>query len=281
MKRNFTKDGTATMTEQWNGNNPNGCKRREQSKHTTSLRSIKLFLAWCCCLTIIIIGLYASNFTYTIDEQPSIPFSTNDVAPNTDFDTNGITDEQSNDDEAEWYLILVNKWNCIPSNYEVELMELSNGQLVDNRVYPALQEMFNAARDDGVYPVVVSGYRSAEKQQSLMDDKIAEYRALGYSDEKAKTKAEEWVAIPGTSEHQLGIAVDINADGFYSAGNEVYAWLDKNAHKYGFIYRYPSDKTEITGVIDEPWHYRYVGIPAAMEIYNQGVCLEEYLNIAN
>jgi D-alanyl-D-alanine carboxypeptidase len=226
------------------------------------------------------IGLFAGNFPFNIDEQQSVPFSTNDAEPNTYFDTNGATDEQSNGDETAWYLILVNKWNYIPANYEVELMELSNGQSVDKRIYPALQKMINAARDDDVYPVVVSGYRSAEKQQSLMDDKIAEYRALGYSDEKAKTKAEKWVAIPGTSEHQLGIAVDINADGAYSAGNEVYAWLDKNAHKYGFIYRYPSDKTEITGVIDEPWHYRYVGTPAAMEIHNQGICLEEYLNQA-
>lgn len=94
---------------------------------------------------------------------------------------------------------------------------------------------------------------------------------------KAQELAEESVAVPGTSEHQLGIAVDINADPDKSTGDEVYEWLHKNSYKYGFIIRYPSDKTDITGTIYEPWHYRYVGVEAATEIYTQSICLEEYL----
>lgn len=88
----------------------------------------------------------------------------------------------------------------------------------------------------------------------------------------------QWVAIPGTSEHQIGIAVDINADKTINSSDAVYTWLAENAHKYGFIKRYPSDKTDITGVINEPWHYRYVGKEAAKEIYSQGICLEEYID---
>ncbi|PKK96998.1 MAG: D-Ala-D-Ala carboxypeptidase VanY, partial [Tenericutes bacterium HGW-Tenericutes-3] len=84
-------------------------------------------------------------------------------------------------------------------------------------------------------------------------------------------------AIPGTSEHQLGIAVDINADTNKSTNDQVFQWLNKNSYKYGFILRYPSDKTRITRTIYEPWHYRYVGKEAAEEIYAQGLCLEEYL----
>jgi len=179
--------------------------------------------------------------------------------------------------ETSWHLVLVNKWNTIPDNYKVELTELANKQSVDIRIYSALQEMFEAARKDGVYPIVVSGYRTAEQQQILMDRKIAEYIAAGYSNEKAIVRAEAWVALPGTSEHQLGIAVDINADGIHSAGNKVYKWLEQNAYMFGFIRRYSSDKTYITGVIDEPWHYRYVGVESAIEMYNQDVCLEEYL----
>jgi D-alanyl-D-alanine carboxypeptidase len=212
-----------------------------------------------------------------IDEQPIDPFST-DTVINSDANA---ADVQTNADEAAWYLMLVNKWNYIPDDYEVELTELSNGQSVDARIYPALQEMFDVARSEGLYLVAVSGYRTAETQQRLLDEKIAEYRALGYSAENATVSAEAWVAVPGTSEHQLGIAVDINADGIYSTGYEVYEWLEQNAYKYGFICRYPSDKTEITGVINEPWHYRYVGVEAATEIHNQGVCLEEYLNNTN
>lgn len=179
--------------------------------------------------------------------------------------------------EEEWCLILVNKEHCIPDNYEVELVELSNGQCVDRRIYPALQEMFDTARSEGIYPVVASGYRTAEKQQSLMDEKVAAYLVEGYSLWEAKEKAEIWVAAVGTSEHQLGISVDINADGVQSAGSEVYEWLDENSYRFGFIKRYPEDKTEITGIINEPWHYRYVGKRAAAEIYRSGVCLEEYL----
>ena len=85
------------------------------------------------------------------------------------------------------------------------------------------------------------------------------------------------MSIPGTSEHQLGISVDINAETLVSSDEAVYAWLAENSYKYGFINRYPADKTEITGTIYEPWHYRYVGKQAAMEIYSQNLCLEEYV----
>lgn len=189
--------------------------------------------------------------------------------------------EPNRDDEITWCLILVNKSNHIPNDYEIELTELSNGQSVDKRIYPSLQEMFDSARIDGVYPIVVDGYRTAEKQQSLMDEKVADYISEGYSDEEALTEAKTLVAVPGASEHQLGIAIDINADGINSAGYEVYEWLGENAYKYGFICRYPSDKTEITGINYEPWHYRYVGVGAATEIYNQSICLEEYLSRIN
>lgn len=103
------------------------------------------------------------------------------------------------------------------------------------------------------------------------------YLNEGYSQDEAKELTEDWVAVPGTSEHELGLGVDINADGIHSTGEEVYQWLEKNAHLYGFIYRYPQDKTELTGISNEPWHYRYVGVKAATEIHEQGVCLEEYL----
>jgi D-alanyl-D-alanine carboxypeptidase len=89
------------------------------------------------------------------------------------------------------------------------------------------------------------------------------------------------VATPGTSEHQLGIAVDINADGVHSMGGAVYDWLDQNSYKYGFIRRYSADKTEITGVMNEQWHYRYVGVGAATDIHERGICLEEYLGEMN
>lgn len=177
----------------------------------------------------------------------------------------------------EWNLIVVNRWNEIPEEYVVDLIELSNGQKVDSRIYPALQEMFDAARAEGIYPVVREGYRTAEEQQEILDDKIQAYINEGYSRARAEKTAEEWVALPGTSEHQLGIAVDINADKSKCSNEEVYTWLVENAYKYGFILRYPVGKQEITGTSYEPWHYRYVGVEAAKDIHEQGICLEEYM----
>lgn len=176
----------------------------------------------------------------------------------------------------EWNLIVVNRWNELPEDYEVELTELSNGQMVDSRIYPYLQKMFDAARTEDVYPVVREGYRTAEEQQEILDDKIQSYINQGYSQVKAERTAKEWVALPGTSEHQLGIAVDINADKSKCSNEDVYGWLAENAYKYGFVLRYPPGKQKITGTSYEPWHYRYVGEEAAKEIYERGICLEEY-----
>lgn len=176
----------------------------------------------------------------------------------------------------EWNLIVVNRWNELPEDYSVELTELSNGQKVDSRIYPYLQEMFDAARAEGIYPIVREGYRTAEEQQEILDDKIQTYINQGYSQSRAEKTAKEWVALPGTSEHQLGIAVDINADKSKCSNEDVYGWLAENAYKYGFVLRYPPGKQKITGTSYEPWHYRYVGEEAAKEIYERGICLEEY-----
>ena len=181
--------------------------------------------------------------------------------------------------EKGWNLILVNRDNYIPDNYEFELTELSNGEKVDSRIYPSLQDMFDDARAKGLHLFVAAGYRTEEKQRQLLEEKTEAYINEGHSRSKARELSEEWVAVPGTSEHQIWIAVDINADTKYSSRDSVYGWLEKNSWKYGFIRRYPPDKTEITGVINEPWHFRYVGKEAAQEIYSQGICLEEYIEM--
>lgn len=176
---------------------------------------------------------------------------------------------------APWYLTLVNRWNPLPEDYAVDLVEIPDGQQIDSRIYEPLMDMLADAEAEGLGPVVASGYRTQEKQQSLYDERMEKYRNQGYSDAGAKEQTERWVAVPGYSEHQLGIAVDING-----ATYDIYLWLQANSYKYGFIFRYPGWKTEITGTAEEVWHYRYVGVEAAAEIYEQGICLEEYLEMA-
>ena len=173
-------------------------------------------------------------------------------------------------------LTLVNRNHALPDSFSVDLVQLSNGRSVSSEIYPDLQKMFDDMRADGIYPVVSEGFRTCEEQRQMMDEKTAAYENEGYSHADAVYMAEQYVALPGTSEHELGLAVDINADEELSADWDVYQWLADNAHLYGFILRYPSDKTDITGIDYEPWHYRWVGEEAAAEIHSQGLCLEEY-----
>ena len=112
--------------------------------------------------------------------------------------------------------------------------------------------MFDDMRAQDVYPVVASGYRTAEKHQELMDERIEEYKSQGYVGRFARNEAKKWVNTVGCSEHQTGLAVDINADGVYSTGEDVYNWLAENAWQYGFILRYPQGKTQLTGTDYEP-----------------------------
>ncbi len=204
--------------------------------------------------------------------------SDNDTERETDTDTASDTDTDSGNESYEIYsgepiLILVNKDNPVPAGYQTELTTLSNGIMVDSRAYPDLQEMFDTMRAEGIYPVVVEGYRTYEYQQEVMQNRINGYIAEGYSEEDAKAEAEKWVAVPGTSEHELGLAIDIGG----ASPWDVYNWLAENAYKFGFILRYPEGRESVTGIDYEPWHYRFVGREAAEEIYKSGLCLEEYV----
>lgn len=179
---------------------------------------------------------------------------------------------------SEWTLILVNQKNKLPFNYSVSLMELSNGKLIDERIYPDLQQMFDDMRSQGLNPVITSAYRDRNLQKDLLKEEINMNKSLGYSQEEATTLAESLVARPGFSEHETGLALDINLDSG-SNNEDIYYWLANNSYKYGFIIRYPEGKTYITGIQHEPWHIRYVGTEAAEIIFNESLCLEEYLDI--
>ena len=189
-------------------------------------------------------------------------------------------------DKDSWNLILVNPWNSLPADYTLSLTELKNGLSVDSRCYPDLQAMMDACRADGLSPVICSAYRTQEYQEKLFQNKVSRLIAQGYSEADATVEAGKSVAVPGTSEHQLGLAVDIvdinnqHLDESQES-TAVQKWLMEHCWEYGFILRYPNEKSEITGIIYEPWHYRYVGHEDAEQIHSLGVCLEEYLEGAS
>lgn len=178
--------------------------------------------------------------------------------------------------------LLVNPWNSLPETHSVELVSLGNGHAIAKEAYPHLMDLLDAAEEEGLSPIICSSYRSYETQQELFSNKVAQYLALGYSQADAEREAGKWVARPGTSEHQTGLAVDLVALDYQllDENQETTAeqiWLMANAHHYGFILRYPQDKSVITGIYYEPWHYRYVGTALAKELHEKGLCLEEYL----
>lgn len=188
------------------------------------------------------------------------------------------------ENSEDWKLLLVNPWNPLPENYTVTLKRLANGLQVDERIYDDLNAMLIDCHKAGLSPVVCSAYRPHATQVRLHNNKIARLRAAGYSYDAAVKEAGRWVAVPGTSEHETGMALDLVSYG-YQLLNErqentpEQKWLMEHCWEYGFILRYPKDKTEITGIGYEPWHYRYVGRETAAKLHESGLCLEEYLTV--
>ncbi len=192
-------------------------------------------------------------------------------------------------DKNAWYLLLANAENPLPDGYAPELVSIGsnarNGDMkVDKRTEQAFLDLLNAAKADGISLVVRSAYRSHENQTQLFNSMKQQYMDQGMSEEEALAETKKLRNVPGTSEHETGLCADIvgeddlNAELEPELSERAWAvWLKEHAADYGFILRYPEDKTAITGTSFEPWHYRYVGKEDAKNIMSQGLCLEEYL----
>jgi len=185
-------------------------------------------------------------------------------------------------EKNDWKLVLVNKWNAMETGYVPELSEVAEDHYLDSRIVDALQDMIAGARKAGYTIYIISAYRDMDKQTYLYQEEVKEWLAKGYSQSGAEREAAKVVAYPGTSEHHLGLAVDLVSDEHVALDEGAertkgYQWLVSHCQKYGFILRYPNGATDITGIIYEPWHFRYVGKEAAEEIMERGITLEEYL----
>jgi len=180
-------------------------------------------------------------------------------------------------------IILVNYNNPIPEGYvdDIELTEVEYGHKLEKTAALNLKAMLKDARAAGLNPVIVSSFRTNKKQQTLHTNQINRQIGYGYSRETAADMARRVVAYPGTSEHEIGLAADIVSSKYTGLDKKQETtaeakWLMENCADYGFILRYPADKTEITEIIYEPWHYRYVGVKAAKQMKELGFSLEEY-----
>ena len=197
--------------------------------------------------------------------------STNEVirAVNSNIDYKFYTNMKSTK-TSEGYLMLVNKFYTVGSSYvPSNLVNVTGGGKLEKTAAAQFEKMVQAAKKDGYTLKNVSGYRSYSTQKSLYNN---------YKARDGQTKADTYSARPGSSEHQTGLATDINtaSSAAHFENTKTYKWLINNCYKYGFILRYPNGKTYITGYKFEPWHYRYVGVEAATYIHNHNITFEEY-----
>ncbi len=184
-------------------------------------------------------------------------------------------------DEEKWHLTLVNSSYRIADSYTPDLVYVcGSAERLDRKVAEHYEKMYNAAKKDGVDLVPCSGYRSYELQERNYNNKVSFFESQGYSNKDAKVKAATIIMPPGSSEHNLGYAMDIVCVDEWFEDTDEFKWLTENAADYGFIMRYPKEKQDITKVIYEPWHWRYVGVELAKELKDSGLVLEEYMGVA-
>ncbi len=204
-----------------------------------------------------------------------------EVSEDEEPETDEPEDEHSEFSRDDWQLVLVNKNHPIADDYSFTLGTIKGAMQCDERILPDLYAMLEGALNDGVNLVICSPYRNDDRQQMLFDRKVDKYTAQGMSYMEAYKTAAQAVTIPGSSEHQIGLAIDMVSDSYVSL-NEGFGdtkagqWLAEHAHEYGFVIRYPAGKEDITGIEYEPWHLRYVGKNAAGVLYEENITLEEF-----
>ena len=209
------------------------------------------------------------------------------VLPSEYFNQVSVVDGKPTIQNTDNYLMLVNKEYYLPAGYipkdlvraDVEYSfgeEIVEKALMRKDAAAALEEMFQAAAAEGIELFAVSGYRSYSRQEQVFNNEVAQ---------KGNEAAMEAVALPGQSEHQTGLTMDISSRSVNLELTQDYEltdegrWLAENAHKYGFILRYPKGKEEITGYKFEPWHFRFVGKTYSKIIYDKNLTLEEYFEL--
>lgn len=189
-------------------------------------------------------------------------------------------------DSSDWRLILVNKQHPIPENYDFSLGKTKDNRtkdsiLCDDRIIEDLLLMLQAAQKDGFNLGVRSPYRTSGRQETNFNNRIKDYMRQGLSYMDAYKETSQVITVPGCSEHEIGLAVDITCDTYVPlkqgfADTEEGKWLAEHSYEYGFTLRYPSGKEHITGIKYEPWHFRYVGREAARIMHDENICLEEF-----
>jgi D-alanyl-D-alanine carboxypeptidase len=200
-----------------------------------------------------------------------------DATPDHYVFDDGIPSKFNKAETKKWYLKLIGPYSDpLPKDYAPSLSTV-DGYPIHSKIVTAYKAMKKAAKKDGVNLYIISGYRTYQRQKNNFNTRYNLYKSQGYSDDEAYKKTAAIIAVPGTSEHHLGLAMDLNSLDQSFGNTKAGKWLAKNSYKYGFILRYAADTTDITGIVYEPWHFRYVSVGHAYKIREMDVTLEEYI----
>ena len=223
------------------------------------------------------------------DKKPHQPSNSNDEGLKASFSDHKISLTPMSGEKPvinldDWNLMLVGPQNKLIDNYSFEKKKTNNEKDMDARIFDNWVDMYTDAQSAGIDIFITSAYRSIDLQSKLFQNKIDSHMANGNSKDQATVLAKEYLTVPGYSEHHTGLALDIVTPSYQNlnagfSDTDAGKWLKDNAHKYGFILRYPKEKEDITDIKFEPWHFRYVGTEHAEYIYTNDLCLEEYLKL--
>lgn len=245
----------------------------------------------------VIVGIFVADSGEGEQLPPGNPPQEEEISGEDEADPNGDQEGQEENGEEEdeedeppkltkeelgWNLLLANGDNPLPEDFSPQVETVQNGYQMDSRVAPIMKEMIEDAKADGVDLLVCSAYRSIEKQTQLFNNQVDLFMSQGMTREKAEAETATMIAVPGTSEHHTGLAADIVTPTHQTldpqfADTKAGQWLLEHAVEYGFVLRYPEEKQDITNIIYESWHYRYVGKEHAEIMKEKNLCLEEYL----
>lgn len=207
--------------------------------------------------------------------------NTNEITKSNVIENNQTTNQQVENSKKkidDWRLTLANYDNLLPDNFTVKVSNIDKTRQFDSRAIGELNAMMDAMKKDGVTNVwVQSAYRSVSRQKELYDSSVKKYLQQGKSQEEAEKLTDEYINKPGSSDHNLGLAVDFNYVDNKFEKLDGFKWLKNNAENYGFVLRYPKDKEDITRIAYESWHWRYVGVEHAKKMNDLNMCLEEYV----
>ncbi len=260
-------------------NNISRRSRRQRRRSKETIAALVVIVAMLVCMAAVVISLSfaGSGVEIPARQAAGTPIRVESGAQQTaQAGQAGETQGSSFRQLSDPFLVLVNDEVPLPDNWEVTPSFIGE-ETVDIRIYDQLNSMMLAAEEDGVSLWICSGYRSVEEQEIILDRDIKLHMNNGMSEDEARELALRTIARPGHSEHHTGFVVDLNDVDDAFEETDTYRWLCEHAEDYGFVQRYRSDKVDITGIDNESWHYRYVGVENARQMNELNMCLEEYV----